>query len=328
MKVKLSNKGYKIKPSGFDCSKIQNEIKKKDCKEVDFKQLAKYIEKGYSFVLAEFEAKGSLEEENIIGVECLALDVDSKNNPVNMFEFISLLDTKFNITPVIAYRTFSDADYSKFRLIYQLENKLDTEAYRLLYKALIWKIDSKEKFLDKSTCYPSKLWAGTNKEVIYNTDHKKITFSLVHGLVNRYLYKLEREKKKQIKKNSFNTSCGVVAEGFIKKEYKEEVRTLLIENISLLEFIQEKYGGSFKKIANNYIGRCVLPCHTGNGDNKSALCITEGKHIYTCYSHCGTGNIITLAKMFYNTQDTSEVYLKLAADYNINIPSEWIFNRK
>ena len=45
----------------------------------------------------------------------------------------------------------------------------------------------------------------------------------------------------------------------------------------------------------NYIGRCVLH----GGDNKGALVINDEKGIYTCFTHCGTGNLISVAKKVY-----------------------------
>ena len=62
----------------------------------------------------------------------------------------------------------------------------------------------------------------------------------------------------------------------------------------------------------------------GGGDNKGAFSIFTNTNTYTCFTHCGTGNVITLAYKVYNTNDFTSVVLQLIQDYNISIPEKSI----
>lgn len=320
MIIKVSSEGYKIKPGGREVASITESFKHSSTtKETNFEQLASYLESGHSVLLAEFKKDGSIFEDNIRSINCIALDIDSKENKITMMDMISLVLEKISIYPIIAYRTFSDEDFTRFRLIYRFEKSIDTEVYRAFYNALVWKLG---KYIDRATINPNRIWAGTNKKVLF-MDDKPITFPLLCTIIKRHNDKLNRDKKKEkqkIKERMNNIKSGVVRiEGnYIKKEYREEVTDLLINSINLKDFIEKHLGGNFKRKNNIWSGRCVIH----DGDNPGALVIYE--KTYRCFTHCGTGNVITIAKKVYNTEYFSEVVFKLADEYNLCLKDEYI----
>ena len=320
MRVKISKNGYATKPSAEEIKKITWYFKNNNCVEVSFEELLNFISKGHSVLLADFKDNcGNINVENIQSLSCLSLDIDSKENKITMDKMIDAINKKLNITPILAYRTFSDTDNSKFRLIYKLEDKVDTEVYKKLYKAIQWKFN---KYLDPVTFNPNRIWAGTNKGVLYNPNNKPITFQLMIKLINAYESKLKREeeKKKATKKqmiyndNFYNDEFT----SYIKPKYKEEVLEYLIQNIDLKDFIQKHFGGNFKKENGNWVGACSIH----GGDNKHALVISD--RIYTCFTRCGTGNIITVARIVYKDTNFSNVALRLASEHGLNIPKEYL----
>lgn len=315
MKIRVSEYSYKEKPKSEEMYKIVASLKK-NIKEVDYKELAKIIKQGRSVILSEYEKCSEIKKEYIVCNECVALDIDSKENKITIFEMIALINNKLGIYPIIDYCTFSDKDYTKFRLIYRLEVPINVETYELLYKALIWKF---KKYLDPVTYNCGRIWAGTNKEVTYRENDIPISCALMVKLINAYQSKLKRDNKAKQKviEKGYTKYDG---EDYIKPQYKEECLNRLISSISLKDFIQKHLGGEFKYMNGNYIGRCVLH----GGDNKGALVINDEKGIYTCFTHCGTGNLISVAKKVYGVTNFSKVAFILAQEYNLSIPEEWI----
>ena len=190
MRIKASKDSYKTKPSVDDMKKICWCMKNNDCIEVDFIKLKELIEVGHSVLLADFNEVGSIKEDNINSLSCLALDIDSKENPIQLKDMIELVKNKFDITPKIYYCTFSDENEFKFRLIYRLQEPVDVETYKILYKAMAWKLG---KYIDNQTVNPNRIWAGTNKKVILNEDDEPITFEIIVKLVKSYSNKIKRE---------------------------------------------------------------------------------------------------------------------------------------
>lgn len=323
MKVKISDKAYKTKPSAEEIGLITYGMKNKDCIEVSYKALGEIIERGYSFILADYKNNcKSVKEEYINYLECLALDIDSKENPITLYEMITLVHKNIGAYPILHYCTFSDTELTKFRLIYRLENKIDVETYKNLYSALIWKF---KKYLDHATKNANRIWAGTNKKVTYNENDITISFQSIVKIINAHQSKLRREEKKREQqythKNIINSEVAAELANYdyIKSDYKKEVMDYLMDNIDLKDFIQKYFGGNFKyKSSIGFVGCC--PLH--GGDNKNAFVITN--KTYRCYTHCGSGNLFTVARKAYNEENFSKVAIRLAREYNLNIPSEYI----
>ena len=313
--TKYSKTAFKEKPTVNDMYKITYELKAYDSTIISYKDLKEVIEEGHSILLAKFK-RGckSIMEEDIEYINCIALDIDSKVNKISLIEMQTLVYKKLGIMPIIAYPTFSDTDLTKFRLIYRFENPVDVETFRLFYEAIAWKF---KKYIDLATKNANRIWAGTNKRVNYFEKDLPITLPTILKLINAYSNSQKKHEKKVIaaKKVSYEEfkDCD-----YIKSEYKEEVIRLIIDNIRLIGFITDNFGGSFKKISNRYVGKCCLH----GGDNKNALVIT-GK-TYRCYTHCGTGNVFTLAKKDYGITNFSQIAFKLSEKYNIAIPEEYI----
>lgn len=313
--IKYSKEGFKKKPSVNDMYKITYDLKSCDSTIISYKALKTILEEGHSILLAKFKrGSKSIKEEDIEYINCIALDIDSKINKITLYEMQTLIYKKIGIMPIITYPTFSDTDLTKFRLIYRFENPVDVETFRLFYEAISWKF---KKYIDLATKNANRIWAGTNKTVNYFEKDLPITLPTILKLINAYSNSQKKHEKKVIaaKKVSYEEfkDCD-----YIKTEYKEEVIRLIIDNIRLIDFITDNFGGNFKKISNRYVGKCCIH----GGDNKNALVIT-GK-TYRCYTHCGTGNVFTLAKKVYGITNFSQIAFKLSEKYNIAIPEEYI----
>lgn len=320
IKYKIDPVEHKEKPSLKEMGILTNRLKKNASVESDYLTLKSYIEKGHSVLLAEFlEDKNNIEKDNIRSLSCIALDIDSKEKPVTMDKLEQIIFKKFGVIPIIKYNTFSDVDNTKFRLIYRLEDKVDLETYERLYKALQWKLGA---YVDQATFNANRIWAGTNKNCYYIENDVPFNFEIITKLVIAYENKVKREEGKRLKTkllNKINSQGEYSYNGsYIKNEYKKDAMDLICNSVDLKDFIERATGGSFKKKGKNYVGCC--PLH--NGDNKGAFVISNG--IYTCFTKCGTGNLITVARRYYNIDNFSEVVLKIANDYNLIIPSEYI----
>ncbi len=313
--IKCSEKAYKEKPGAKEIINITYSLKSNGSTIIDYKGFKELIEQGHSFILAKYkEGSKTIFEDDIEYINAIAIDVDGKENKINMFEMQGLIYKKIGIMPIISYPTFSDTDLTRFRLIYRFENAVDVETFRLFYEAIAWKF---KKYIDQATKNANRIWAGTNKSVNYFPKDIPIDFPKLLKVINAYSLYLKRSEKKTIiaKKETY---IEYEKKDYIKSEYKEEVIKLIMNSISLIDFITDKFGGNFKKIGNKYVGRCVIH----NGDNKNALVITG--NTYRCYTHCGTGNIFTLAKQVYKMDNFSQLAFRLSEEYRIDIPQEYI----
>lgn len=317
--IKVSEKGYKEKPTTKDIKEITFKFKRKETnKSLTYKEIAKMFEDGHSCILADFNINSEdIKTSSINSISCIALDIDSKDKPADMFEMIAIIYKKFGAYPVINYCTFSDTDNTRFRLVYRLEDKIDVEVYKMLYKALQWKI----KQLDQQTSNPNRIWAGTNKKVTYNENNKPFAIGTIIKLINAYELMLKRKNK--TKKIELKGEYGKYENDcYINPKFKKEVMEYIINRINLKDFIENKFGGSFKKNGDIFVGCCSLH----GGDNPSSLVIS--KRIYTCFTHCGTGNIFTVAKKYYGINNFSMIAFKLSEEYNLYIPENYIVGGK
>lgn len=316
IKIKISKECYKEKPTVDEVKKITWQMKQGN-RAVTYKELAKLIEVGHSVLLGDFEELGNINEDNINSISCIALDIDSKENRIEIQEMISLISIKLGVYPIIYYCTFSDLDNSRFRLIYRFIDKIDVETYRALYIVFQWKF---QKYLDPATRNANRIWAGTNKKVNYIENDIPITFEKMAKLIRSHTNSLRRKKNKEkviIKRREYKEYSGG-QDRYIKPEYKETVMRLLIDNIDLREFIPKFFGGTFKRTGGNLTGKCVIH----GGDNETALVISKDR--YTCFTHCGCGNIITAARIAYKINNFSDVALRLLENHRINIPPEYV----
>ena len=319
-RIKISKKGYKEKPCADDIKEITWYMKNNECKSVNYKELAQILEHGYSVLLADFKEVGNIKEDNIQSISCIALDIDSKENKITLFEMISKINSALGFYPILSYCTFSDKEFNKFRLIYRLENAVDVETYRTLYLVLQWKFT---KYLDPATKNANRIWAGTNKSVFYNENDIPITFKDIVKLIKAYEASIKRKEAKAMQqqkqkyiKTEFNNDV------YIKPDHKEEVMNFLIKNTDIREFIPKHLGGRFKRIGERLTCACVFH----GGDNETALVIDKDR--YTCFTHCGTGNIITAARKIYNIENFSDVAFKLLQEHGLSIPDSYIRRSK
>ena len=324
LKIKCTFNGYSRKPTKDEYWQQVSMLKApQSIISVTRDKLGYLIGKGHAVILAEF--KGNLEgilTENIIKVDLLALDVDSKDNPITKDDMIILLEKDLGITPVIHYCTFSDVDNTRFRLIYRFEKSVSAEHYKLIYKSLVGKYGN---YLDNATTNANRIWQGTNKEVVINKEDQPLSKELIDKLIK------EQEEKeytpityipKATKKIKFDND--LLNQVYISSSYKREIVDIINTQINIYDFIISHFGGYYKKIGGRYVGSC--PLHGGN--NKSAFNIFTKTNTYSCFTHCGSGNVVSLAYRVYNTNDFSSMVLQLINDYNISIPEEAIKIKK
>lgn len=322
---KFSKKAYEIKPTVDDMKTIFYDMINSNSANIDFKALGERIEEGHSILLGKYKDNcNSVLEDKIEYLECIALDIDSKENEITLFEMQSLIFKKFGTVPILAYPTFSDTGYIKFRLIYRFENPVDVEVYRSFYEALQWKF---KKYLDQATKNANRIWAGTDKKVIYNKNDVPFDFGIMIKLINSHQKSLERNKKKvEIKKKeNYETFEN---EDYIKPEFKQEVMNYIIENTDILAFIERHFGGNYKNKGHILTGSCPLPNHQGDGSNKEAFVIFKNTNTYRCFTHCGSGNIFTLAKQIYNIDNFSQLVFRITDEFNIGIDEDMIWRGK
>lgn len=314
--IRHSKIGYQTKPTAEDMKRISWEIQNQNCKKVSYEELAKLLENGHSVSLAKYKDNcRSIAKANAEYSECIAIDVDSKDYPIALEDMKELILSKFDILPIIEYNTFSDTNNTRFRLIYRLSDKIDAETFERLYKAFTWKI----KQLDKATTDISRIWAGTDKLVTYNKYDKPVTFPLMVKLINAYDDMIKRKEKKRRKTLVAGKSNELfINDKYIKPGYKRDVMELIVKNTDLTEYIRSKFGGDFREKSGNIVGCCSLH----GGDNRGALVISGD--IFTCFTHCGTGNIFTVAKKYYNVSNFSELAFRIAEEHGITIPDDFI----
>lgn len=318
LKIKCTKKGYTKKVSRDEYMQQTKDLKRCDSDIlVTREKLAQLLQKGYAVILAEFNKYNSINIDNIKGVQLLALDVDEATK-ITMKNMIKKIEEELNITPVIAYCTFSDVDNTRFRLIYRLTKRLTSKAYTDMYREFIKRYG---EYIDHQPINPNRIWQGTNKKVYVNNQDKPINEDLIKEFINSTRQKnvqVVSYKPKNIKRIEFNND--ILNKIYIDPGYKKEIVDIIQNSINIYDFIKDNFGGSFVQRGSRWVGCC--PLHSG--DNKTAFSIFINTNTYSCFTHCGTGNVITLAYKLYNTNDFSSVVLQLIQDYNISIPEKAI----
>lgn len=293
---------YKTKAKSEEIAKIQTRLKNMNQIQLTIEELKNTIERGSSFYLAQFKENGSVSLDNTLGTEYIALDIDNKEHVVFLEDAIELVKSNFNSTPVIAYFTFSStASMPKFRLIYKLDKFITPDEFRRLYNVLILTINKDHEIIDNQTTNCNRLWSGTNKTTIVYDDSIALN-------VDEVISKLPKtSEKKKAPKIDKDTSSFKYGNYYIKD--KKAMMEQLKNEIDIKNYLETHFG---VRIKNN---RCACPIH--GGDNKSALAIyNDTCH---CFTHCGTMNIVTLAREYYHINDFNEVALRLIQEHNIMI---------
>lgn len=318
IRIKFTNRGNKTKPNFGIESKILKQVKPIT---TTYKQLSNIIARGSTFLAGEFKEGhiGSYDKEDIINVPMLALDVDGVGIKLN--ELQTMIATDFGITPIITYRTFSDTDNTRFRLIYRFTTPISGTKFEGLYECLLNKYS---EYLDEKTKNSNRLWAGTCHGVTYNGNDYPITEEVISKFeeykpVQQVLTPSKVDtpsKTKEAYKPPKNVE-GEYLEYRIKEGYENNVTDLIINSVPIYDFVMQKYGGSYKQTGNKIFGAC--PLH--GGTNKTSFCIYTDDKTYRCFSDCEeTGNVYTIAKKYYDTNDLSYIAFKMEEEFNFRIP--------
>lgn len=315
--VRYTKQAFKCKPEGWESTK---QIKESIDYFLPVEKVKELFENGHSVLLANMKDNTSLSGDNVSHMNTLALDIDSKEYPILMPSMVTRVYKMIGVKPIIAYPTFSDKNLTRFRLIYMLESTIDGEVYRALYNALVWKLG---EYIDKQAKNPNRIWHGTDKQVFLYDNYIPLSFELIVSLITahkNHIYESEKKAKKKretnFKKGKYNNVAPT--NKYILPEYKNTVCELLMSFIPLKDFIVDKFGGSFNRRGDGWQGAC--PLH--GGTSKTSFYITD--EIYTCFSECGTGNLITLARRFYGIDNFTTIAFLLASEYDIIIPYEYL----
>lgn len=335
MRVKISNKGFKEKPVNY-YGILTNEFKNKSPVDIEPKKLIELISKGHSFILANFKdgAKG-IADDDVKDMSYICLDIDWKYDEpkegkiaINRKDFINLVYDFYGIKPIIDYLTFSARkEELNFRVIYKFESPVSIKEYKLIYEAFN---DVFEVYLDTVTTDVCRRWNGTKFKANYNSEGE--TLVITNDLKNNIIAKLraakEKElqeqqqrkknfKHKQIERIDFNNR--ILNELRIKSDYsiRCEIANIINTEINILDFIKDKFGGSFKYNGKHLQGAC--PIH--GGKNPKALTIYEETNSCCCRTKCNKSMyVINLGYIAYKTNDFSSLVFALMQDYNIEIP--------
>ena len=293
---------YKTKANSKEIVQIQMRLKNMNQIEFSLEELTKVIERGSSFYLCQFKENGSVSLDNTLGTEYIALDIDNKEHVTTLKEVINMIQSKFNSTPILSYYTFSSSNETpKFRIVYQLDKFVSPEEFKKIYNVLILTLNKDFEVLDNQTTNCNRLWSGTNKGVtVYNNS---TTFN-TEEIISRLPKLPEKKKAPKIDKDTSSFKYGNY---YIKD--KEAIMEQLKNEIDIKNYLETHFG---VRIKNN---RCACPIH--GGDNKSALAVyNDTCH---CFTHCGTLNIVSLAREYYHINDFNEVALRLIQEHNIMI---------
>lgn len=324
MKIRVTGFGVSSKPSTETYWRQVKTLKFKqaivECGAVKLKQ---YLENGYAVILASYPKDS--EQIKLEGIETkvttklIALDIDSKENPITKSEMIDKLYRDLGVYPILAYNTFSDTNDTRFRLIYVLGKEINSKEFKKVYKGLL---NRYENWLDPQTCNLSRIWQGTNKSVdLYYNEYKPFTVELIDAYIK------EQEDIERIVREENYANRNIMPLKFeeeifnrvrIKKEYLNEVTDIIINQIPIDECISRWFGGSFVNRGDRLMGCC--PLHPS--DNKGAFSIFKKTNTYSCFTRCGSGNVLTLAYRHYGTTEFNSVVIKLMQEYNISIPEE------
>ena len=308
--IKRDTISYKFKPSKEEIGKIQNRLKTVAPVEATLETLKETIERGSSFILAEFkEGTISTKVEDVLCTDMVALDIDNKDGNViypidkqTLLEpFIKLIHEEYGAMPLLSYYSFShNEECNKFRLIYKLDKDLNPEQYKKFYNSLILFLNKDKPVID-TTSNINRLWHGTNSKV---TTYDPIPFNT--GDIISRLPKVNNRKKRY-----FDIEPPYDFKDFIiLNNYKEEICNIILEQIDIKDFILTHFGGEYR---NN---RGCCPIH--RGDNKTAFVIYD--NTCHCFTRCGTYNVISLAKEYYHINDFDEIALRLIREYDLSIP--------
>lgn len=311
MLFKHDRVNYKVKASSQEIGKIQNRLKAIPQEKFSINKLIKAIENGNSFYLCQFKEEKSVSISNVLGTSMLAIDIDNKENIIQLSEAIDMIKSKFNALPVLSYYSFSSTpDFPRFRLIYEFDRFVSAEEFKKVYQVLILALNKDHEVIDVQASNCNRLWAGSNKGV--TTYDNAIPFN-TDEIISRLPKLPERKKAPIIDKD---TSSFRYKEYYIKD--KEAILHQLIEEIDIKDYLETHFGA---KIKNN---RCNCVIH--GGTNKSALAVYE--NTVHCFTNCGTMNIISLARKYYGINDFNEVALRLIQEHNIMINANSIGRRR
>lgn len=294
---------YKQKPKSEDIARIQARLKNMPQIELTIDELARTIARGSSFYLCQFKENGKLSIDNVSGSSYIGIDIDNKEHITTLEEAIELTKTEFQALPLLSYHTFSSSsDVPKFRIIYELDKFIDATDFRKLYNSLILTINKDHEVIDSQASNINRLWSGTNKKVtVYENSIPFSTSEVISRLPK------VSEKKKAPKKDIDTSSYKYSNRYYIKD--KKTIMNQLKNEIDIKDYLETHFNVQIK---NN---RCACPIH--GGTNKRAFAVyNDTVH---CFTHCGTMNIISLAREYYKIQDFDEVAFRLIEEYDIDI---------
>jgi hypothetical protein len=191
MKITMTKTGYLEKQKSETIGMIHKTGM--ETVELDFKELAERIQKGYMYIGCLFNGK-SHSGEDVISSSILTLDSDDGKIDFNQFiEFCR----GYSILPNIIYRTWSDTKQkNKFHAIWNVgECNLETmkSIQKLVY--FTFKMVYKEAEIDKKSYNPVQLWNGTNKETLYFGEHFLNLYLIESIIVNHASNKNEVKMK-------------------------------------------------------------------------------------------------------------------------------------
>lgn len=304
----LNEKINKNKPTEEEIFSYENW--KLSPKNVSIEELANCLGQGMTVCPMCEDEEGVYYDLLIFDIDNNSENIISKDRAINAFR-----DAFDGVNPIISYPTFSDdGSYTRFRLIYLLENSLEEEDYRDIYSLLSYHF----KFIDSKCRHAKRLFFGTNKDVdIVSEDF--ISNETIDLLLEKYESKKDEIAnyftRKMFKVPNKDLSYDDIELNYYLTDYAYENRNiyeLIRSKVNAFDLIQDIYGKlDYLRHTHGNMYRC--PVHGGDhGDNLKYYPKSDS---FTCFSECDMYfDSITLLQIKYNTTSILVVYCKAVED--------------
>ena len=351
MEIRVSNVKFKRKPNTEGYFKIQKALKSIEAfKDVSLNALAYYLGEGHSVILAKYkkteDAINSVGREYIESLQLMTLDVETEKvdevdpntgevigkklfaEPLKIEEVEEIIYNKYNIKPILKYKTFSHTEEEpRARLIYYLEKPVTVEEYESMLKVILEDKDLKGRLDDKCK-NANRIWQGTDKEVIKCRDYKPVSSELIDKLLEEYkqlIPQLQTIRKHIEYTGEKGKVVDVLRRIKLDYRYRDEIKQIINTQIDIVDFLTSKFGLQVGRRTNINASRFNCSCPIHNGSNEKGLAIYRDTNTAFCFGDCQKSyNIMNLGYLYYNEFNFDVVALSLMKEYGIPIKEEWI----
>lgn len=311
----IDNQGYRQKPTGGAIGDISRRLECSDALSLSHYDLADHIRSGKTYLSGHYiNRDNGRKKGNFHKINFFSLDVDNeiknKKDPIiytnySMDDVIDHINRKFDITPIIAYQTFTgvtEKGAPKFRLIYGINQEVESEKIIAILGAVL---ESDALMFDQSCKDDSRLFFATDKEVIAFDDFILLDPDTNPAIIEALQKKPEPEHVEPVKREKITVENDSIFTDDALNELKQ---------IDISDYLISQGYSDIKKTGSNTY-RMGCPIHGGKDPN-FAIFYNDGAWAYMCHSHCGGGNIVNLHAEL-NNLSFKDAIAELKDMYNI-----------